>query len=115
MEINLRPMMWHRVGWLTGVPLVKLIYDYYLEGITLKHPIYNQSKTKRIHYVLLIHEIPNILFRKGSLKTFIHTLKEADTISWGVFDKNDIKPSVIAFKILTKRIIVTCLNKLKRQ
>ena len=54
MEINLRSMMWHRVGNLSGV---NLQYSQYLDALGEKVSPQIQTKNKDIHFIYLKHEI----------------------------------------------------------
>jgi predicted ATP-grasp superfamily ATP-dependent carboligase len=56
-EINLRSMMWHRVGNLSGV---NIQYSQYLDALGKTVPHQDQLKNKNIHFVYLRHEIINI-------------------------------------------------------
>ncbi|HWR25001.1 MAG TPA: hypothetical protein VN278_02095, partial [Methanosarcina sp.] len=89
MEINLRSMMWHRVGNLSGV---NLQYTQYLDalGKTVEPQI--QIKDKDIHFIYLNHEIINLLFRKNYFPVFKKNIWDSDESHIAVYDKSDIKP-----------------------
>ena len=89
MEINLRSMMWHRVGNLSGV---NLHYSQYLDAIGENASSQVQIKNKDIHFTYLKYEIINLIQRKKYLRTFIRNLKESDRTYIAVYDRQDIKP-----------------------
>ena len=89
MEINLRSMMWHRVGNLSGV---NLQYSQYLDAMGEKVCSQVQIKNKDIHFVYLKYEILNLIRRRKYLRTFIRNLKESDETYIAVYDRQDIKP-----------------------
>jgi len=91
MEINLRSMMWHRIGNRSGVHIQ---YTQWLDALGEPVPKQVQEKNKRIHYVYYKHELINLLTRRGYLRIFKHNLWEADETSFAVFDKKDIRPFV---------------------
>ena len=89
MEINLRSMMWHRVGNLSGV---NLQYSQYLDAMGEKVCSQVQIKNKDIHFIYLKYEIINLIRRRKYLRTFIRNLKESDETYIAVYDIQDIKP-----------------------
>jgi len=92
MEINLRAMMWHRVGYLSGV---NIPYTQYIDAIGGEVPSYRQEKTKDIHLVCLKHEISNLISRKGYAGIFYNNLFGGDTTNIALFDIRDLKPFLI--------------------
>jgi len=89
MEINLRSMMWHRVGNLSGV---NLQYSQYLDAMGEKVCSQVQIKNKDIHFIYLKYEIINLVRRRKYLRTFIRNLKESDETYIAVYDRQDIRP-----------------------
>jgi predicted ATP-grasp superfamily ATP-dependent carboligase len=89
MEINLRSMMWHRVGNLSGV---NIQYTQYLDAIGYEVPKQIQDKQNITHFVYMTHEIINLFSRRGYWKHFKHNVFGAPKREFAVFDKNDIKP-----------------------
>jgi len=67
MEVNLRSMMWHRIGNNMGV---NIQYSQYLDVLGEKLQFQTQNSTDDIHYVYLKYEIINLLKRKKYAKTF---------------------------------------------
>jgi predicted ATP-grasp superfamily ATP-dependent carboligase len=109
MEINLRSMMWHRLGNLSGV---NIQYSQYIDAIGSKILIQRQNQENVIHFVYFKHEILNLLNRKGYWKHFkknvFYTNKE-----FTVYDKNDLKPFFYDLKETIKGVIIICLKLLK--
>jgi predicted ATP-grasp superfamily ATP-dependent carboligase len=89
MEINLRSMMWHRVGNLSGV---NLQYTQYLDALGENVSPQIQVKDKDIHFIYLNHEIINLLFRRKYLSQFIKNIWSSSESHVAVYDKRDIKP-----------------------
>lgn len=91
MEINLRSMMWHRVGNLSGI---NLQYTQYLDALGKTVNSQTQVKDKDIHFIYLNHEIINLLFRKNYFSVFRKNIWDSDENHFAVYDKRDIKPFV---------------------
>lgn len=89
MEINLRSMMWHRVGNLSGV---NLQYTQYLDALGKSVNPQIQVKDKDIHFIYLNHEIINLLLRRNYLPTFKRNIWDSSESCIAVYDKKDIKP-----------------------
>ncbi len=89
MEINLRSMMWHRVGNLSGV---NLQYTQYLDALGKKVSPQVQVKNKKIHYLYMKHEIKNLIMRRNYIRTFLRNITESDETHFAIYDKRDIKP-----------------------
>lgn len=109
-EINLRSMMWHRVGNLSGV---NIQYSQYLDALGKTVPHQDQLKNKNIHFVYLRHEIINLISRSGYSKIFYHNIFSSDETHFATFDKKDLKPFMVDCKETSIDIINTCLRKLK--
>ncbi|WP_461533203.1 carboxylate--amine ligase [Sinomicrobium sp.] len=108
MEINLRSMMWHRVGNLSGVHLQ---YTQWCDAVNA--PIKREKQvSETVHFCYLKHEVINLLFRKGYYRYFRSNLKHSKT-SLGLWDKKDMFPFVIdqfgtvkeIGKLMVKKII----------
>ncbi|MDY9926399.1 hypothetical protein [Methanosarcina sp.] len=89
MEINLRSMMWHRMGRLSGVDLH---YSQYLDALGKKVSPQVQVKNKNIHFLYLKHEIRNLIRQRKYLRTFLKNIIESDETHFAVYDRKDIKP-----------------------
>lgn len=110
MEINLRSMMWNRVGYLSGV---KLHLTQWKDAIGEKSISYVQNK-EPFRYVYLKHELVCLLFRKGYYKTYFQKhFNSQDKIHWAVFDKNDYKPFIFDQYKTIKTLIARCLKALR--
>lgn len=88
-EVNLRSMMWNRMGSLSGV---NLPYTQYMDAIGQAAERQQQEQTRRIHYVYSKHELFGLLNGTISFKTFWHNLFGSDKTYFAVFDPHDIKP-----------------------
>lgn len=98
-ETNLRSMMWNRTGTISGVKLHETQFKY-----ATKQPVtkYDQDRSKRIHFVLMLHEIPNLIARKGYWKYFVHNVWGGEKRIWAIYDWWDIKPFVYSLFLLSK-------------
>ena len=100
MEINLRPMMWHRLGALSGVPLN---YIQYLCATNKNIPKYVQNKNEKIHYIYLNHEIINLLYRPNYYSKFKNNIFGADRRSIALWDIKDHIPFFYSFISIIKK------------
>lgn len=91
-EINLRYMMWNRMGHLLGVDIA---YTEYLDAIegNIKRKSQNK-KNRNIHFVYLKYEIINLIRRKKYFKTFIKNIFFSEKNYYAVFDIKDLKPFI---------------------
>jgi D-aspartate ligase len=110
MEINLRSMMWHRVGNISGV---NLQYTQYLDAVNGDIEKQKQEKDKNIHFVYFKHEIINLLSRKGYFRVFFNNLFKCDKRSFAVFDKYDLKPFLVDILFTLRSLIAIWLRILK--
>lgn len=90
MEINLRPHMWNRVGFLSGVRLDQTHWRYALGEDVEKQP---QDTSRDIRFAYFRHELQNFLeygrAYRARQKKFLHG---GDELVWAVYDRGDIKP-----------------------
>lgn len=89
MEVNLRSMMWHRIGNLMGV---NIQYTQYLDAINEEVTFQTQNANEKIHFVYLKYELINLIKRKNYTKTFINSIFKADKTCHAVLELKDIKP-----------------------
>ncbi|CAM3418604.1 hypothetical protein [Zobellia roscoffensis] len=84
MEINLRSMMWHRTGFLSGVCLQ---YTQWCDALDMPIPKYVQNPALR-HFCYFKHEIINLIFRRGYFKYFKNNLgnKNMSLALWDIKD-----------------------------
>jgi D-aspartate ligase len=112
METNLRSMMWHRVGSISGV---KLHETQFRIATGQEVVTYKQNTSKNTHLVLMLHEIPNLIARKGYWKHFKKNIWEGDERVWAIFEWRDIKPFLFSILLLTRRGVVACLRRFYRR
>lgn len=110
MEINLRSMMWHRVGNVSGA---NIQYTQYLDATNQKTIKQIQDQKKRVHFVYMKHEISNLFFRKNYLRHFKYNVFGIKERHFAVYDKNDIKPFLFDSIGLMKGAAKKCLRILK--
>ncbi|MBO2586080.1 hypothetical protein [Shewanella algae] len=108
MEVNLRSMMWNKVGSASNVNLHVTLFNSAIGREIIK---YEQETKETIHTVLMLHEIPNLITRKGYIKHFKHNLFGGKRRVWMIFDKNDIKPFLFSLLVLFKIVGRLCLKK----
>lgn len=107
MEVNMRPMMWHRTGCISGVKLMETQYFYGSNKPTKK---YIQNKKDIVHFIFMIHEISNLIARKGYFKFFKKNLFGQEKLYWAIYDEKDIKPFLFGLIISIKSYLKACLN-----
>lgn len=110
MEINLRSMMWHRVGNLSGV---NIQYSQYLDAVGKSVPRQIQNQEKRVHFVYMKHEILNLLKRKAYWKHFKYNVFGCKSREFAVWDKTDVKPFLFDTIGFMKGLVGQCLRTLK--
>jgi len=109
MEINLRSMMWHRVGNLSGV---NIQYSQYLDAIGKNIEVQHQNQEDIIHFIYMKHEILNLFTRKSYWKHFKRNVFHKNR-EFAVYDKNDLKPFFYDLIGTIKGVILVCLKLLK--
>ena len=107
MEVNLRSMMWHRVGNLSGV---NLQYTQWLDALGMKTEKQRQELTRKIHFVYLQYEILNLLGRKSYWKTFRYNLLKGDEVFFAELQRKDIFPFLYTITITILRALKRCLK-----
>lgn len=109
MEINLRSMMWNRIGHLSGV---NLHYTQYLHALAQDVPRYQQDKTSDIRLTYFKHELINLLTRRGYAQTFFRNLVHRN-IHFSVFDLTDPLPFITDLISTTQEFARSCQKALK--
>jgi D-aspartate ligase len=104
-EINLRSMMWSRVGALSGVPIH---YVQWLHATGRAVPRYRQALEPRVHYIYLNNEVSNLFFRRGYWKTFRHVIWGGERRVIAVFDRRDPRPFLVSLWGLVFEIWTRC-------
>jgi D-aspartate ligase len=89
MEVNLRSMMWHRTGNLSGV---NIQFTQYLDAIGEKPAEQSQIKDTDIHFVYFKHEFYNLLTRIKYFSIFWSNIFSSDRTHFAVLNIQDIKP-----------------------
>ncbi len=111
MEVNLRSMMWHRVGFLSGVNLHETIMEWASSG---EASVTKQSQSAgEVTLSLAVHEIPNLIARPGYWTVFKSIFFSGRRVNWAIFDRSDPLPMVFGFIFLFKRTLAACLRRLK--
>lgn len=108
METNLRSMMWHRTGSISDVKLQATQFNYATgqEIIT-----YQQELNQRRHFVLMLHEIPNLIARKSYWKHFKYNVWGGQKRVWAIFEWRDIKPFFSSLILLSKMVAAAWLRR----
>lgn len=110
MEINLRSMMWHRLGNLSGVHIQ---YTQYLDALNEDVPKQIQNQKERFHLVYMKHELTNLLNRKKYWTHFKYNIFGCKNREFAVWEKSDIKPFVFDLMVFMKGAMRQCLRALK--
>jgi len=93
-EINLRSMMWHRMGNLSGVSLQ---YTQYLDALSRTCKAQRQERKRHIHLVYLKHELLNLLNRRHYVRNFVRNIFHWGPTRWAVWDLYDVKPFLVDY------------------
>ncbi|WP_321391939.1 hypothetical protein [uncultured Desulfuromusa sp.] len=108
METNLRSMMWHRAGSVSGVKLHETQFN---DAINKPVIHYEQNKVSVVHFVLMLHEIPNLIARKGYWKHFKHNVFGGERRVWAIYEFRDLKPFLYSLLLLLKMGVAACLRR----
>ena len=93
-EINLRPMMWHRLGAITGVPLS---FIQYLSATNKNIPDFIQNKNDKINYIYINHELINLIYRSNYFMRFKSIIFSKNKNYFALWDFNDPGPFFYSF------------------
>lgn len=107
MEVNLRSMMWHRVGNLSGVHLQ---YTQYLDALGQPVPTMFQEKNKVVHYIYMLHESSNLLRRKRYWRQFFQNVFGGDECYFAVLNLGDLRPFLFHVSCIVKKVLNICLK-----
>ncbi len=91
MEINLRSMMWHRLGNRSGVTLH---YTQYLDAQGITPPPQRQNLNRSTKLVYLKHELLNLITERNYFKTFAGNLFPIKDVSFAVWNWRDPLPAI---------------------
>ena len=94
-EINLRSMMWHGAGFWGGS---YLHYAQYCDANGITYVPSNKSINDE-NFVLMLHELMNLIRRKGYIKPFISNIFSRKS-RWAVFNWRDLKPFLFSLLML---------------
>jgi predicted ATP-grasp superfamily ATP-dependent carboligase len=107
MEVNLRSMMWHRLGNLCGV---RLQLSQWRDAHGLKVDRDNQETEKKIHLVYMKHEILNLLSNRKYFPIFWRNLSGAQERHFAIFNWRDPMPAICDILYLMVRAVRICLK-----
>lgn len=107
MEINLRSMMWHRVGNLSGV---NLQYTQWCDATGAEVLRQEQDTEKKIHYAYLKHEVINRIRRKAYRRIYRDNLKGGVENHLAVRDKKDWRPFLFDLRV----VVIQSLNSISK-
>jgi len=94
MEINLRYMMWNRMGHLLGRDVAYTQYLYATgEKIEKNNSVFQESN-QRVNYIYLKYELINLIRRKKYFKTFFCNIFSSNKNHYAVIDIKDLKPFI---------------------
>lgn len=101
MEINLRSMMWNRVGAINGMPLH---YIQYLDAAQQAMPKFI-FKPQDKHYVYLQYEFLNLILRKGYRNIYKFNLFGGKEREFALCQKGDMRTFIRGWILLIEKII----------
>lgn len=102
MEVNLRPMMWHRLGHLTGV---NLQLTQWRDALGLPQERFEQDLKNKVHLVYMKHEITNLLCRSKYSRHFIENIWGSHQTAYAVYESKDFRPFLWDMLSLPKTIL----------
>lgn len=108
MEVNLRSMMWNRLGNRSGVYLQ---FTQWQDALGLPVQEQAQERSRRIHLVYIKHEIVNLLSRWGYWKHFFQNLFGGDERHFAVFDWHDIGPAIRDLRTYPRAMVSAWLKR----
>tara|TARA_B100000925_G_scaffold216119_1_gene165278 strand:- start:17703 stop:18908 length:1206 start_codon:yes stop_codon:yes gene_type:complete len=110
MEINLRSMMWHKVGFNSGVYLHKNLLDYALQR---EFEVTSQSHISRTNLVFLPNEFSNLILKKNHLLKFYKILTQGDRVDFIGYSFSDKRVILFSIFDLAVKVSSACLRLLK--
>ncbi|SBV32772.1 protein of unknown function [uncultured Sphingopyxis sp.] len=108
MEVNLRSMMWHRLGNLCGV---RLQLSQWKDALGLNVDRDHQETEKKIHLVYMKHEILNLLSDRKYFPTFWRNLRGAQERHFAIFNWKDPMPAICDIPYLMLAAVRLCLRR----
>ena len=109
MEVNMRPMMWNRVGFLSGVCLHLTQFEYATNSPVTR---FQQYRTSQKRLVLMLHEIPNLITRPGYGRIFYRNIFGVGEVGWAIFDPKDPFPFIASLRLFFIKVVGACLKRL---
>lgn len=111
MEVNLRSMMWHRVGNLSGV---KLQFTQWNDALNLPVIKYKQDKDRVVHFVYMKHEILNLIRRRNYFSFFMRNVFFR-SVFFAIFNLRDLAPFIYDLKGYPRGMVATWLKRLNKR
>ena len=109
MEVNLRSMMWHRMGSLSGVSLQ---FTQWCDAMGDAPRAQMQERQRRIHFVYMKHEIINLLSRRGYWPYFARNVFGGEERHFAVFNWRDPMPAIADLITYPRALLSTWLKRL---
>jgi len=110
MEVNLRSMMWNRLGNRSGVCLQ---FAQWQDALGRPVQEQTQERSRRVHLVYMKHEIVNLLSRWSYWRNFAHNLFGGDERHFAIFDWHDIGPAIRDLRSYPRAMVSAWLKRLK--
>ena len=110
MEINLRSMMWHRVGTLVGVNLQA---HQMADALGIDPPNGVQDMQHSPHFISLAHELENLAGRPRYTRNFLRNLRGGDLREYALLDRQDPGPFVTSIPQLGRSVVSGCRKRLR--
>ena len=107
MEVNLRSMMWNKMGYSLGC---YSNYALYMDAMDQKLEIREKKEQKKIYFIYMKHEILNLFFRKKYFKIFLNNVIFSKNKTFAILDFRDLKPFIWDVVSLGKSIISRIKN-----
>ena len=110
MEVNLRSMMWHRVGALCGVNLPEA---QYLDALGKRVPGQTPNPQRAVH-AYFGHEFANLIADPTYRNTFRANVCSSDNRHWAFWDWRDPLPFFASLRTFAKLVVKACVSRFRR-
>src|SRR5690606_33540219 len=102
MEVNLRSMMWHRLGNLCGV---RLQLSQWRNALGLNVVRDKQEINRKVHLVYMKHEILNLISSREYFSIFRKNMWGGDERNFAIFNWRDPLPAMYDCLYLMIRVV----------
>ncbi|WP_433955736.1 hypothetical protein [Janibacter indicus] len=109
MEVNLRSMMWHRVGALSGVNLPAVQYR---DALDLP-PVHQRQSNTPVTHTYFAHELAGLVARPWYARRLFKILTRPGRREWVFFEVSDPLPFFAALPMVGRLVVQACLSRFR--